>query len=337
MERAAPQRHLTFLFADVEGSTRLAEQYATAGSVLARYHELVAEVSAPEGGRVFERIGDGAYVVFDDARSAVAAAMELQSRVQRADWGEVGRLRVRVAVASGVVEERDGRYFGRALFVAARIQSLARGGETFLGGETVAELAGALPRGTRLRDLGEQRLRDVAQPEHVYSLVRGGRRRAGEAPERAPADRAAEQNPIRVLIVDDHGVVRRGLRGFLELLDEIDIVGEAENGAEAVGAVSRLLPDVVLMDLQMPEMDGIQATAAIRREHPDVAVVALTSFIEEHKVAAALDAGASGYLLKDAEADEVASAIRRAAGGEMHLDAAVGRILTDRIRGGETS
>ena len=105
MEPAAPQRHLTFLFADVEGSTRLAEQYATAGSVLARYHELVAEVSAPHGGRVFERIGDGAYVVFDDAAPAVAAAVELQARVQRADWGEVGRLRVRVAVASGEVEE----------------------------------------------------------------------------------------------------------------------------------------------------------------------------------------------------------------------------------------
>jgi DNA-binding NarL/FixJ family response regulator len=164
--------------------------------------------------------------------------------------------------------------------------------------------------------------------------VRGGRRRAGEAPQRAPADGAAEQDPIRVLIVDDHGVVRRGLRGFLELLDEIDIVGEAENGAEAVAAVSRLLPDVVLMDLQMPQMDGIEATAAIRREHPEVAVVALTSFIEEHKVAAALEAGASGYLLKDAEADEVAGAIRRAARGEMHLDPAIGRILTDRIRGG---
>ncbi|MEO8246035.1 MAG: response regulator [Chloroflexota bacterium] len=332
MEPAAPQRHLTFLFADVEGSTRLAEQYATAGSVLARYHELVADVSAPHAGRVFERIGDGAYVVFDGAPSAVAAAVELQARVLGADWGEVGRLRVRVAVASGLVEERDERYFGRALFVAARIQSLARGGETFLGGETVAELAGALPKGTRLRDLGEQRLRDVAQPEHVYSLVRGGRRRAGEAPARVPAEGAADEHPIRVLIVDDHGVVRRGLRGFLELLDEIDIVGEAENGAEAVAAVSRLLPDVVLMDLQMPEMDGIQATAAIRQEHPDIAVVALTSFIEEHKVAAALEAGASGYLLKDAEADEVAGAIRRAARGEMHLDPAVGRLLTDRIR-----
>ena len=142
---------------------------------------------------------------------------------------------------------------------------------------------------------------------------------------------------IRVLLVDDHGVVRRGLRGFLELLDEIDIVGEAENGVEAVAAVSRLLPDVVLMDLQMPQMDGIEATAAIRREHPEVAVVALTSFIEEHKVAAALEAGASGYLLKDADADEVAGAIRSAARGEMHLDPAIGRILTDRIRGGEAS
>jgi class 3 adenylate cyclase/CheY-like chemotaxis protein len=333
MEPEAPLRHLTFLFADVEGSTRLAERHASAGSVLAAYHAMVARVTEEHGGRVFERIGDGAYAAFDAAPPAVDAAVQLQAEVGAADWGEVGRLRVRVAVVSGEVEERDDRYFGRALFVAARIQALAHGGETFLSGRTVDELDGALPAGTRLRDLGTQRLRDVAQPEPIFSLVRAGRRRAGEARPRPAAEPITdEEPPIRVLLVDDHAVVRRGLRGFLELLKEIDIVGEAENGVEAVAAASRLLPDVVLMDLQMPEMDGIQATSVIRREHPETAVVAITSFIEEHKVAAALEAGACGYLLKDAEAEEVANAIRRAARGEMHLDAAVGRLLTDRLR-----
>jgi CheY-like chemotaxis protein len=111
---------------------------------------------------------------------------------------------------------------------------------------------------------------------------------------------------IRVLLVDDHAVVRSGLRAFLELLDDIEIVGEAADGAEAVRQVAVLTPDVVVMDLLMPNMDGIAATAAIRHSHPDVEVLALTSFIEEDKVTAALEAGASGYLLKDAEADEVA-------------------------------
>lgn len=137
---------------------------------------------------------------------------------------------------------------------------------------------------------------------------------------------------IRLLVVDDHAVVRRGLRGFLELLDDIEIVGEAEDGIQAVAEVGRLRPDVVLMDLVMPRLDGIGAIAAIKQTYPEVEIVALTSFIEEEKVTAALEAGASGYLLKDAEADEVADAIRAAHAGEVHLDPAVSRLLAQRLR-----
>jgi DNA-binding NarL/FixJ family response regulator len=137
---------------------------------------------------------------------------------------------------------------------------------------------------------------------------------------------------IRVLLADDHGVVRRGLRGFLELLDDIEIVGEAEDGRQAVDSAGDLQPDVVLMDLVMPGMDGIAATAEIKRRWPDVEVVALTSFIEEERVTAALEAGATGYLLKDADADDVALAVRRAYAGEVHLDPQVARLLATRIR-----
>ena len=137
---------------------------------------------------------------------------------------------------------------------------------------------------------------------------------------------------IRVLLADDHAVVRRGLRGFFELLDDIEIVGEAEDGAQAVALVEQHLPDVVLMDLLMPVMDGIAATAEIKQRFPDVEVVALTSFIEEERVTAALEAGATGYLLKDADADDVAVAVRRAHAGEVHLDPQVARMLARRIR-----
>src|SRR3954452_3024384 len=137
---------------------------------------------------------------------------------------------------------------------------------------------------------------------------------------------------IRVLLVDDHAVVRRGLRGFFELLDDIEIVGEAEDGAQAVALVEQFLPDVVLMDLLMPVMDGIAATAEIKSRFPDVEVVALTSFIEEERVTAALEAGATGYLLKDADADDVAIAVRRAHAGEVHLDPQVARLLANRMR-----
>ena len=141
-----------------------------------------------------------------------------------------------------------------------------------------------------------------------------------------------QSGPIRVLLVDDHAVVRRGLRGFFELVDDIDVVGEADDGRAAVAEARRLKPDVVLMDLMMPVMDGVAAIGAIKHEQPEIEIVAVTSFIEEEKVTSALEAGASGYLLKDAEAEEVAAAIRAAHAGEVHLDPAVARLLARRLR-----
>lgn len=140
--------------------------------------------------------------------------------------------------------------------------------------------------------------------------------------------------PIRVLLVDDHAMVRRGMRDFLELHADLTVVGEAADGAQAVAQVEALRPDVVVMDLMMPVMDGIAATAAIKAAHPTVEVVALTSFIEEERVVEALAAGATGFLLKDAEADELAAAIRAAVSGEVHLDPAVAGIVARRMRAG---
>ncbi len=342
MPAAPPRQRLTFLFADVEGSTRMAEQHgADAGAALARYHELVAETVASTGGRIFERIGDGAYASFPDAASAVLAADRLQARFAEEDWGAVGRVRVRITLVSGEVEVRGDHYYGRALFRAARLQALANGGEIFLAGSTVDELLGSLPEGTLLRDLGTQRLRDVPEPERVFALVHTSRTRPSDAPDADSEMRRQgtetvinneEEGPIRVMLVDDHAVVRRGLRGFLELLKDFDVVGEAENGREAVGLADRLVPDVILMDLLMPEMGGLEAIAAIKQAHPEIEIVAVTSFIEEEKVTSALEAGASGYLLKDAEAEEVAQAIRAAYNGEVHLDPAVSRLLAQRLR-----
>ena len=140
--------------------------------------------------------------------------------------------------------------------------------------------------------------------------------------------------PIRVLLVDDHAMVRRGMRDFLELHDDIVIVGEAADGAEAIERAGELRPDIVVMDLMMPVVDGIEATSRIKAALPDTEVIALTSFIEEARVVAAIEAGASGFLLKDAEADELAGAIRAAAAGEVHLDPAVAGIVARRMRDG---
>ena len=124
---------------------------------------------------------------------------------------------------------------------------------------------------------------------------------------------------IRTLITDDHKVVRRGLRGFLELDPELEVVGEASNGEEAVAMARSLQPDVVLMDLLMPVMDGIDATREIREELPDTEVVALTSVLEDAAVTGAIRAGAIGYLLKTTDADELCEAIKAAAAGQVRL------------------
>jgi NarL family two-component system response regulator LiaR len=143
--------------------------------------------------------------------------------------------------------------------------------------------------------------------------------------------------PIRVLIADDHSVVRQGLRMFLGSDRELEIVGEASDGAEALSLARTLQPDVVLMDLLMPKMDGIEATAIIRRELPGTEVVALTSVLEDAAVADAVRAGAIGYLHKDADSHELRRAIKAAAAGQVHISPeAVVRLLRQ-VRTPETT
>ncbi len=170
----------------------------------------------------------------------------------------------------------------------------------------------------------------AARHHDVQASRRGYVIRRRSAILRSVSDETAA--PIRILLVDDHAVVRRGLRGFLELQDDMEVVGEGEDGTQAVALAQQHKPDVILMDLLMPKMDGLTAIATIKQAHPEVEIVAVTSFIEEEKVTAALEAGASGYLLKDAEAEEVADAIRAAYAGEVHLDPAVARLLAQRMR-----
>jgi DNA-binding NarL/FixJ family response regulator len=141
---------------------------------------------------------------------------------------------------------------------------------------------------------------------------------------------------IRVLIADDHSVVRQGLRMFLELDPDLEIVGEAKNGVEALELAREHRPDVVLMDLLMPEMDGVAATRAIRHEMPDTEVVALTSVLEDRAILDAIRVGAISYLLKDTESDKLCEAIRAAAAGEVRLSPEVAARLMRQVRAPES-
>ena len=133
--------------------------------------------------------------------------------------------------------------------------------------------------------------------------------------------------PIRILIVDDHGIIRQGLRLFLEFDPEMIVVGEATNGIEALQLVDSLRPDVVLMDILMPIMDGLEATLAIRQDFPDTEVIILTSVVDENVINQCIRAGAIGYLLKDSRSEELCSAIHAAVEGQVQLSKQVALML----------
>lgn len=128
---------------------------------------------------------------------------------------------------------------------------------------------------------------------------------------------------IKVMIVDDHLMVRDGLKTFLSLYDDLQVIAEADDGQQAADACRRIQPDVILMDMVMPKMDGPAATAAIRRDYPSIQIIALSTFSEQELVKQAIEAGAIGYLLKDVHADKLAEAIRDAHRGRSTLDASV--------------
>ncbi len=133
--------------------------------------------------------------------------------------------------------------------------------------------------------------------------------------------------PIRVLLVDDHAIVRKGLRALLTEFDDVEVVGEAADGAEAISQAAALKPDVILMDIVMPNVDGIEATQQITRRQPEARVLALTSFASDDKLFPAIKAGALGYLLKDSDPEDLVEAIRQVHRGEPSLHPRIARKL----------
>lgn len=159
---------------------------------------------------------------------------------------------------------------------------------------------------------------------------------AGYAGTTMSSQEANQPPTIRVLLVDDHTVVRRGLRLAFDLEKDLEVVGEAANGQEAIARVAELLPNVVVMDLLMPVMNGVDATRAIRRLHPEVEVVALTSVLEDRLVVDVVEAGAAGYMLKETRPDDLFEAVRAAARGEVRLDPRAQQRLVREMRANDT-
>ena len=150
---------------------------------------------------------------------------------------------------------------------------------------------------------------------------------------RLPAERPVRERPIRVLICDDHPVVRFGLQGMLQSQEDFEVIGEASNGTQAVVLASQLRPDVVLMDLRMPEMDGVTAIGKLKAEHPEIQILVLTTYDTDADILRAVTEGATGFLLKDAPQGELFDAIRNAALGKSPLAPTVAARLVGRLRG----
>jgi DNA-binding NarL/FixJ family response regulator/class 3 adenylate cyclase len=314
-----PTGTVTFLFTDVEGSTallrRLKEGYA---DVLAQHETLLRDAAEAAGGQEFGTQGDAVFFVFRNPKDAVLAAVEGQRALEAAEWPEGVQLRVRMGVHTGEAAIAADRYMGLAVNRAARICGIARGGQILVSPTTHAlvEEAEHEFRGISFRDLGAQSLKDFDRPVPIYQV------------EVAEAAALLEPSPtgIRIVIVDDQALVRAGFRMILEAEEDVEVVGEAADGREAVAEVTRLRPDVVLMDVRMPEMDGIEATRRLLGSDGTTAkVVMLTTFDMDEYVYEALRAGASGFLLKDVPPEQLIAGIRAVASGDALLAPSVTR------------
>jgi DNA-binding NarL/FixJ family response regulator/class 3 adenylate cyclase len=308
----------TFLLTDIEGSTTLVRRLGDSyGGVLTEHHRVLRSVFEEQGGEGIGTQGDAFFVAFKRPRDAVAAAVAGQRALAGCDWPEGVELRVRMGMHTGEAAVAEGEYHGLAIHRAARICSSGRGGQILLSQATAALLE---DEEIALVDLGERELKDFERPVRIYELVSPD----GEGKERAG------DGTIRVLIVDDQALVRAGFRMILDADASIEVAGEAADGRQAVSEARRLRPNVVLMDVRMPEMDGIEATRVLLQEDgADTRVVMLTTFDMDEYVYEALRAGASGFLLKDVPPEQLVEGIRAVASGDALLAPSVTRRVVE--------
>jgi DNA-binding NarL/FixJ family response regulator/class 3 adenylate cyclase len=330
---------LTFLFSDIEGSTallrKLRDDY---GEVIADHKRLLREAWEASSGRELDSEGDSFFVAFRRPRHAVDAAVAAQRALAEHQWPGDADVRVRIGVHTGEATPAGDHYVGLAVHRAARICDAGHGGQVLIS-ETTRSLLEDEEHDLDLHDLGPHQLKDFDRPVRIYQLGIEGlpgefpalRTQTGEKAAQL-ADRQEElaaapaDGTVRVLIVDDQVLVRTGFRMILEAEPDLEVIGEASDGAEAVEQARALSPDVVLMDVRMPEVDGIEATRRLLGDEGTTAkVVMLTTFDMDEYVYEALRAGASGFLLKDVPPEQLIAGIRAVASGDALLAPSVTR------------
>ena len=330
-----PSGTVTFLFTDIEDSTRLWEQYPQEMLVAqARHDQILRAAIESSRGYVFQVIGDAFCAAFPTAGDAIRAAVKGQMDLQAEHWNSTP-IRVRMGIHTGKAEIQaaDGSYAG--YLTLSRVQHLMSAG---VGGQVLVSLTTQelvhddLPAGVKLTDMGSWRLKNLSRPEHIFQLEIPG----------LPADfpslkldhtKDVSMTTIRLLIADDHALFREGLRALFSALPDIEIVGEAPDGETAIAQVDASQPDVVLMDINMPGINGIEATRRILNNHPQLGIIMVTMLEDDASVFAAMRAGARGYVLKGAHHDEILQAIRAVAVGQAVFGPAIAARMMNFFQG----
>ena len=328
-----PSGTVTFLFSDVEHSTRLLrrlrERY---GDVLGEHQRLLRAAFEAGGGWEVDTQGDSFFIAFRKPKDAVLAAVAGQRALHAHSWPDDSPVRVRMGIHTGEASLTEGRYHGLSVHRAARICAAGHGGQILLSqtSHTLLEDEEVELSELVLRELGRQRLKDFDRPVGIFQVVAPDL--PAEFPPLRTLDNEASKEPekpaeacLSVIIVDDQALVRAGFRMILDAEADVEVVGEAASGREAIAEVQRLRPDIVLMDVRMPELDGIEATRQLLAEGVTSKVVMLTTFDMDEYVYEALRAGASGFLLKDVPPEQLVAGIRAVASGEALLAPSITR------------
>jgi DNA-binding NarL/FixJ family response regulator/class 3 adenylate cyclase len=324
MSTQPPTGTVTFLFTDIEGSTPLLRDVGRDRyeELLGAHRRLLREAVERSNGFLVGTEGDGSLIVFRSGGDAVSAAADAQRGHSAHAWPPDAGVRVRMGLHTGDAILGDEGYIGLAVHHGARIAAAGEGGQVLLSSLTARLVAHQLPEGVQLRDVGERTLRDLDAPEQLFELVIDG------------TESVVRPGTIRVLIADDQALVRSGFRMILETQKGVEVVGDAENGLQAVQLAEELKPDVVLMDIRMPELDGLEATRRVLALPHAPRVLVLTTFDMNEYVYEAMKSGASGFLLKDTRPEALIDAVRTVAHGDALLAPTITRRLIEEFTSG---
>lgn len=326
---------VTFLFTDIENSTRLWEAHPLEMQrAYARHNQILRTAIETYRGHVFQVVGDAFYAAFHSASDATQAAVTCQLDLHAEDWKSVP-IKVRMGIHTGEAELEPGTNSYNGYITLSRTQRLMSagcGGQVLLSSSARELVCRDLPPGVRLKDMGRRRLKNLSNPEQIFQLEIPGL--PCQFPDlKLPHARDTAMDTIRIFIADDHAMFREGLRALFTALPDIEVIGEAADGAAAVAQVAALQPDVVLMDIHMPDLNGIEATRQILSAQPGLGIIMVTMLEDDASVFAAMRAGARGYVLKGAHHDEILQAIRAVATGQAVFGPAIATRMMNFFQG----